>query len=130
MKLAGFNHVTIRVKDLRRSLAFYRDVLGMTVVHLGRTDAYLDGGGAWVCLVEKAQSDFPSDTAPGVDHVAFSIAESDFDDAVEQLKRHGVTIVRGPILRGQGWTVNFLDPDGTQLELHTSNLAERMEVWK
>jgi catechol 2,3-dioxygenase-like lactoylglutathione lyase family enzyme len=128
MKLAGFNHVTIRVRDLRRSLAFYRDVLGMTLVHLGRTDAYLDGGGAWVCLVEKAESD-AQEKAAGVDHVAFSIAESDFDAAVQQLKQHGVTIVRGPVLRGQGWTVNFLDPDGTQLELHTGNLAKRMEVW-
>jgi metallothiol transferase len=129
MKLAGFNHVTIRVRNLRRSLVFYRDVLGMTLVHLGRTDAYLDGGGAWVCLVEKAESDAQEKVA-GVDHVAFSIAESDFDEAVQQLKQHGVTIVRGPVLRGQGWTVNFLDPDGTQLELHTGTLEKRMEVWK
>lgn len=27
-------------------------------------------------------------------------------------------------------TVNFLDPDGTELELHTGDLRGRVEVWR
>jgi len=40
-----------------------------------------------------------------------------------------VPIVRGPVRRGPGWSINFLDLDGTQLELHTSTLAARMATW-
>lgn len=65
----------------------------------------------------------------GVDHVAFTIDEAEFDEAACKLEEAGVPIVRGPIRRGIGRSINFLDPDGTQLELHTSNLRERMTVW-
>lgn len=129
MKVQGFSHVTINVKDLARSLRFYVDVLGMELVHRGRKDAYLEWGTAWICLQERPDM---AEQRPqiGVDHVAFFIDEQDFAEAVEQLKANNVTIVREPIRRGRGLSVNFLDPDGTQLELHTSTLAERMKVWK
>jgi hypothetical protein len=58
------------------------------------------------------------------------IDEQHFWEAVQQLKVNHVPIVREPTRRGRGFSVNFLDPDGTQLELHTSTLAERMKVWK
>jgi len=71
-----------------------------------------------------------TDQRLGMDHIAFYISEEHFYDAVELLKKHQVPIVRGPIQRGVGMSVNFLDPDGTELELHTSTLEERMKVWK
>ncbi|MBO8162373.1 MAG: VOC family protein [Brevibacillus sp.] len=129
MKVTGFNHVTLAVTDLARSLAFYREVLEMKLVHLGRRDAYLEWGSAWVCLVEKAAAG-SADSVSGVDHVAFSIGEDDFDEAVEKLREAQVPIVRGPVERGVGRAVNFLDPDGIQLELYTGNLHRRMTVWK
>lgn len=110
MNVSGFNHVTFGVSNLENSLAFYMDILGMRLTHRGRKDAYLEWGTAWV-------------------HIAFSIDEADFDGAVTQLRAAKVPIVRGPVQRGQGWAINFLDPDGTQLELHTSDLQQRMAVW-
>jgi catechol 2,3-dioxygenase-like lactoylglutathione lyase family enzyme len=129
MKVQGFSHVTINVSDLPRALRFYVDVLKMKLVHRGRKDAYLEWGSAWICLQERPDM---AEQRPqiGVDHVAFFIDEQDFAEAVEQLKANDVTIVREPIRRGRGLSINFLDPDGTQLELHTSTLAERMKVWK
>jgi catechol 2,3-dioxygenase-like lactoylglutathione lyase family enzyme len=129
MNVQGFSHVTINVKDLDRSLRFYVGVLNMQLVHRGRKDAYLQWGSAWICLQERPDM---ADQRPqiGVDHVAFLIDEQHFWEAVRQLKANHVPIVREPTRRGRGFSVNFLDPDGTQLELHTSTLAERMEVWK
>jgi catechol 2,3-dioxygenase-like lactoylglutathione lyase family enzyme len=129
MRVQGFSHVTINVKDLVRSLHFYVDVLGMKLVHRGRKDAYLEWGSAWICLQERPDM---AEQRPqiGVDHVAFFIDEQDFAEAVKQLEANDVTIVREPTRRGRGLSVNFLDPDGTQLELHTSTLSERMKVWK
>jgi catechol 2,3-dioxygenase-like lactoylglutathione lyase family enzyme len=126
MNVQGFSHVTINVKDLDRSLRFYVGVLNMQLVHRGRKDAYLQWGSAWICLQERPDM---ADQRPqiGVDHVAFLNDEQHFLEAVRQLKANHVPIVREPTRRGRGFSVNFLDPDGTQLELHTSTLAERME---
>lgn len=125
MKVSGFSHITINVNDLAVALSFYGDLLGMTVVHRAEHDAYLTWGAAWICVQEG--------TVPpgrgGVDHVAFHLPLEDFDAAVKLLRDAGVPIVRGPVQRGLGWSINFLDPDGTQLELHTSTLEERMTVW-
>jgi catechol 2,3-dioxygenase-like lactoylglutathione lyase family enzyme len=102
MKVTGFNHVTIRVTDLERSLTFYRDVLGMRLVHHGRKDVYLEWGTAWVCLIERDGKAEEGSQGPGVDHIAFSIAEEDFDDAVAVLQKAKVPVVRGPVERGLG----------------------------
>lgn len=130
MKVTGFNHVTVRVSDLNRSLSFYREVLGMELVHRGRTDAYLEWGDAWICLLQIANPRPHDSQALAVDHVAFSIADADFPAAVQSLQAAEVTIVRGPLERGGGQVVNFLDPDGNQWELYTGSLHERMKIWR
>ncbi len=96
--------------------------------HRGRRDAYLEGGKAWVCLQERTE--LPSLIPQlGVDHVAFYIDSGEFHTAVEVLRQANLPIVRGPIQRGDGWTVIFLNPDGIQVELYTGTLAERMMMW-
>lgn len=129
MKVQGFNHVTVNVSDLSRSLNFYTGILGLQLIHKGNTDVYLEWGSAWICLIEKPEYTELMGSVIGIDHIAFSIAEEHFEEAVQVLRTHEVRIIRGPVKRGVGWTVNFLDPDGIQLELHTSNLRERMGVW-
>ncbi|MEK3769310.1 VOC family protein [Paenibacillus sp. FSL R5-0887] len=129
MQVEGFNHVTVNVSNLANSLNFYTGILGLQLVHRGKTDAYLEWGSAWICLLEKPDYMSIANNVVGVDHIAFSIAEEHFEEAVQGLLTQNVPIIRGPIKRGIGWTVNFLDPDGIQLELHTSNLRERMSVW-
>ncbi|WP_091836399.1 VOC family protein [Marininema halotolerans] len=129
MRVRGFNHITIRVANLENSLDFYEGTLQMNVVHRGRRDAYLEWGDAWICLIEKREAVRGSDQTIGVDHVAFSIAEEDFSEAVQRLQAFHVHIVRGPEERGGGHVINFLDPDHTQLELFTGTLEERMKIW-
>lgn len=129
MNVSGFSHVTLRVRDLREAIAFYIAVLGTRMVHRGEHDAYLEWGTAWICLAEHPDDPPPrARTVP--DHIAFHIPEPDFAPAVACLQRAGARIVRGPVQRGTGWSVNFLDPDDNELELHTATLAERMAVWR
>jgi catechol 2,3-dioxygenase-like lactoylglutathione lyase family enzyme len=130
MNVLGFSHVTINVSNLDKSLDFYVRMLQMKLVHRGKKDAYLEWGNAWVCLQQRPKQYANKSNQIGVDHIAFYISEEDFHDAVKILEEHQVEIVRGPLQRGIGWSINFLDPDGIQLELHTSTLMERMSVWK
>lgn len=129
IKVQGINHITIAVSDLDCSLDFYTRTLGARLVHQGRTDAYIEWGTIWLCLLQcKDSKDNPSQSM-GVDHVAFTVLEEEFDEAVAVLMESNVTVVRGPIERGGGKCINFLDPDGTQLELNTGSLDVRMKVW-
>lgn len=125
----GFSHVTINVSSLEPSLRFYTGTLGMKLVHQGRRDAYLEWGSAWICLQERPELTSQKSQL-GVDHVALYVAPTEFHSMVEVLRAANTPMLRGPVERGGGWTVNFVDPDGTQLEFHTGTLAERMKVWK
>ncbi|WP_299740121.1 VOC family protein [uncultured Rossellomorea sp.] len=127
MNITGFNHLTINVSSLEESLTFYMEILQAVLVHKGRMDAYLEWGPIWICLQEK--DSLGTSRGYGVDHIAFSINEEEFFKAVQRLKEKEVCIVRGPLRRGKGWSVNFLATDNIQFELHTSNLQERMEDW-
>lgn len=129
MKVLGFSHLTLNVSNLERSLDFYCNSLNMRLRHEGKTDAYLEWGTAWICLIQRDNLGSLEQGSVGLDHVAFYISEEDFQEAVEQIKKLNITIVRGPVQRGRGWSINFLDPDGIELELHTSSLDERMKVW-
>lgn len=71
MNVTGFSHITLNVRNLQTSLEFYHGILGMTLRHRGRSDAYLEWGSAWVCLVERADAEEHTDGFAGMDHVAF-----------------------------------------------------------
>jgi catechol-2,3-dioxygenase len=129
MLVKSFNHITLNVKDLQTTIMFYTQILGMILRHRGNKDAYLEWGNAWICVIEKPDFQEMKLEQIGVDHIAFYIKEEDFHNAVRILIDNNANIVRGPIRRGTGWAVNFLDPNGIQFELHTSTLDERMSVW-
>jgi metallothiol transferase len=125
----GLNHLTLRVADLERSIAFYRDLLGFALRWRSDISAYLEGGGHWLSLLERRVGPAAEETA-GMDHFALAIAEEAFDSAVEELQRRGVKIVRGPLSRVAGRSVYFHDPDGIVVELHTSDLHARLQTWQ
>lgn len=101
----------------------------MKLVHQGRTDAYLEWGNAWICLLEKPEDPQHSPSI-GMDHVAFTVDEKGFHEYIEILKQHNVKFVRPPTVRGGGLSLQFLDPDGIIIELTNDSLAKRMKTWK
>jgi catechol 2,3-dioxygenase-like lactoylglutathione lyase family enzyme len=112
MKPAGLHHVSICVPDADAALAFYRDVLGMTVV--ARPDLgpghWLDAGGQQVHLM---QSDDPP---PRSNH--FAIRVDDVDAAVADLRAQGVEVFRSPHVPGAGRQAFLHDPFGNFVELN------------
>lgn len=117
--IAGLNHLTLAVRDLDRSLAFYRDRLGLAVVRHVPGSAYLTAGELWLCLHQD-----PAATPAGGDtHIALSVTAADFDTLVASLRPHVIEWHRNS---SEGSSFYFIDPDGHRLELHVGGLASRL----
>ena len=142
----SINHYCLIVTDLERSLAFFRDVIGMSlrsrvtrredvataIARPGITmhNAILYFADAPYPALELIQYQPPGDKVdlqipnPGTSHIAFGVA--DIRAAVAHLRARGVEVVSDPVhlepnpdtgARG-GTIAYFSDPDGISLELY------------
>jgi len=121
--IQGINHLTLAVKDIDRSLAFYTDVLGLQGHVVWENGAYLSAGSLWLCL-----SVDDVDSKIDYTHFAFTVSEEEFDGFTQALLRHGVRQWKQN--SSEGDSLYFLDPDGHKLEVHTGNLLSRLESLK
>ena len=136
----SFVHVGMSVQSLDRSIAFYRDMLGMTVVWLGefKGDQYsailgipgargraalLQTGGAQIELFEFAQPIPEKRRQPrsvheyGFSH--FCVRVTDIEAVYSRLKSAGVVFHCAPILfSGKNKATYGRDPDGNVFELN------------
>jgi glyoxylase I family protein len=125
MKIRGIDHVSINVKDMGASAAFYEGVMGFrrreTVpMDGGFTITYFEipGGGRLELFDYGGKNrDVPrEDSDAGLRHLAFAI--DDVKAAEKMLREKGVTIVLPatdiPSLGVR--VVLFLDPNGVTLE--------------
>ena len=122
VRVEGHDHIVVMVSDVERSLAWYRDKLGLAVEREAewragdvpfpsmRVDA-----GTVIDLFERER------TGQNIDHVAMRVAEGTDLDAVAASGEFDV--VRGPIwvwgAKGDGWALYVRDPDGNTVELKT-----------
>jgi catechol 2,3-dioxygenase len=121
MKIKSLGHVVIRVSDLARSEAFYRDVLGLPVcAHYdkdGLNMAFFTLGDHhdFAIMENKALGE---ETHSGLDHVAFKIGES-LDELVAA-KRHleANGLITEPINHDVTKSLYISDPDGNGIELY------------
>ena len=119
--MPDIDHTVVTVTDWERSNAFYRDVLGATVVPRGPVHAYRFGT-TQLNVHGPGFDAYPLPTAPtppGGSDICF-VWDGPIEDAVEHLQAHGVEIIEGPVerdgARGKGTSVYFRDPDGSLLE--------------
>ncbi|WP_033576949.1 VOC family protein [Dickeya chrysanthemi] len=119
--LSGLNHLTLSVRDLPCSLAFYHRLLGLRLEAKWATGAYLSLPGLWLCLsLEPARGDI----AAGYTHYAFSVSADNFPLFCRRQRDAGVT--EWKVNRSEGDSLYFLDPDGHQLEAHVGDLSSRL----
>jgi catechol 2,3-dioxygenase-like lactoylglutathione lyase family enzyme len=126
--LKQIDHVVLRIRDLEKSLVFYRDVLGCPV------DKVQEKIGLWQVRAGSSLIDLipldgvlgklggagPAKEGRNVDHFAIEIEP--FDDAKIRayLASRNVTITDAGQrygAKGEGPSIYVLDPDGNSVEL-------------
>jgi catechol 2,3-dioxygenase-like lactoylglutathione lyase family enzyme len=119
--ITGFNHLTLAVGDLQRSVSFYAELLGFSIRMRGPSSAYLETGTVWLALV--LDPEVRRGPLPEYSHVAFSVAPGELPPLAIKLAGAGVTRWKES---GSSDSFYFLDPDGRKLELHSGDLPRRM----
>lgn len=120
------NHITLAVRDLEASFRFYTEILGMSPRARWYKGAYLETGEDWICL--SLDETTRNDVLREYTHLAFTVDVADFSATVERLQAAGVQCWQEN--RSPGESFYFLDPNGHKLEIHTSNLQERLKTLK
>ena len=116
------------VSDYARSLAFYRDVLGATVVReFPGTLGFLSFGGSQILLTvqggptqDKPTVTFASPTDPDRVTSEMAIRVPDCSAAYEVLRSRGAEFLTPPVDWGYEIRAFFRDPDGHLLEISQS----------
>ena len=126
-------HIHLKVSDLERSIAFYRDVLGFDLkLRYGERAAFMAAGAyhhhiglnTWDSLGAAAVTK----KAAGMYHVAFVYPDrAALGRAVGEVRAAGVEIY-GAADHGVSEAVYFDDPDGNGIELYWDRAPEMWET--
>jgi catechol 2,3-dioxygenase len=122
-------HVHLKVSDIDRALAFYRDVLGFDLMQrIGDEAAFLSAGGYHHHLglntwESRGGSPPPSGTT-GLYHVAIRYPDrATLGDALLRLRDAGIPI-SGATDHGVSEAIYLRDPDGNGIELYRDRPQE------
>jgi len=122
--ITGYGHVAIKVADLNRTLAFYRDRLEFPEM----LRLHKDDGSTWLIYLRITDEQYleifpeaegdraPGRNANGINHMCLTV--DDLDAIVARLDRAGIPLTQ-PVKTGrdgnrQAW---IEDPDGNRIEL-------------
>lgn len=122
MKVGKLLHTRYRVNDLARTVAFYRDILGLAEVKRHKSPrgselVFLQAPGSGelieICFLPGSES---VKVQPDLTHLAFEVDSlADFE---QHLAKHGLKYSDGPITSATGTTFAFVDaPEGYEIEL-------------
>ena len=115
-------HTRYRVRDLEKTVEFYRDVLG-----LEETSRHTSGRGSQLVFFKAPGSDEeieickfdesgPVQVGPDLTHLAFEV--EDLEHFAAEAARKGYPLSDGPHKSSSGSVIAFLDaPEGYEIEL-------------
>lgn len=133
----AIHHLALTTDDMKETVDFYVDVLGMPLVHAmevpeGRDNwgnppwqrlrhYFFDMGGdallAFFEIPKGARGPSDRDAIGGMQHVAFATTADHFDDIQQRLAGHGVTFAGPNEIFPSVFSIYFFDPSGVRLEV-------------
>lgn len=129
VRVTGLDHFVLRVRDLDRSIAFYRDVLGLPIECLEEyragTRPFVSArvGGQLIDLVPDPTYDPETGLrSGGFMHLCVRVAGGLEGDVLPRVRAGGVEVIEdAPMIRlgatGYGPSIYVRDPDGYIVEL-------------
>ena len=105
----GIHEIAFEVQDLERSIAFYRDILGLPLYSSGPQQAWFRIGTQRLAL-------FSHDRAGSGQHFALLIPPEEAERARDALLAHGFP--EETMQQNDGFSVYVRDPDGNKIELY------------
>ncbi len=129
----GVVETVLYTDDLARATAFYRDVLGLTATRSDgdRFQAFDAGEHSTLLLFKRGgtrqpmaapRGTIPPHDGSGPLHLAFAIADADFDAWREHLAQCGVAVEGETGWERGGRSLYFRDPDGDLVEIVTPGI--------
>ena len=129
MTLTGLNHLAFITYDMTKTVRFYRDLLGMTLIsgigHDGFRHYFFQMGTGQIAFFEydiakpMAREKFhgtPTDKPVGFDHVALTVdSKEDLFALKDRLEVAGIQVT-GAVDHGTIWSIYFFDPNNIPLE--------------
>ena len=125
-KIKQIDHFVLTVKDIERSVKFYRDILGCPFVSFGK--------GRQAVMIGQSKINFHCADSPIAPHALtpvpgsadfFLLTDSCIEEVAKEIKNKGVQIELGPVKRtgaqGEMISVYFRDPDGNLIEIASYN---------
>ena len=127
--IEGLSHLTLVVRDLARTSELLRQVFDAEEVYASGEATFSRSpekffliGGVWVAIMEGEPVSERS-----YNHIAFKIAEGDFEAYASRIAAAGVDLLPPrPRVAGEGRSLYFHDFDNHLFELHTGTLQERL----
>lgn len=127
--IEGLSHMTFIVKDLDRMEELLTRVLEARKIYDSGEDKFsiakerfFDIGGLWIAIMEGEA--LPNRS---YNHVAFKIADGDYEDYLARIKSLGLELREGRSrVQGEGRSIYFYDYDNHMFELHSGTLEERL----
>lgn len=118
-----FDHVSLRVTNLQRSVDFYGQMLALDLVSRREDDSqavFQIGEALLVLFCRSGYESVGSDCKSGTDHTAFCLDETTYGEVLARL-READLVEREPTVNkgafGVGLATYFSDPDGNALEI-------------
>jgi len=122
-KTDGILESSLYVSDLARSIRFYQDTLGFSVISdFGERGCAMHAGPNQVLLLFKKGASRAIQSPHGGDgelHLAFAIRSAEFANWESWLQQQGIAVEEKRKWEAGGWSLYFRDPDRHLLELAT-----------
>lgn len=131
--IEGLSHITFIVRDLKKMTHFLTTIFDAKEIYSSGDKTFSISqekffliNDIWIAIMEGEPL-----SEKTYNHVAFKVAQEDFDKYIERIKKLGIEVREGRSrVSGEGNSLYFYDYDNHLFELHTGTLQQRLERYE